>query len=387
MSGRDETGERGSGLYQAFGGKASCRRLAVAFYARVERDPVLRPLFPGKTFTCAIEEFAAFLAQFLGGTGADAERRWWLSLHGSHQRFPIGQRERDAWMRHMEQAVDEVQIEEPVRSGLLSFFRRSSAYVINRGPASFPEKVWTDAAHDGTHREISRRWERQRRLDEAVAAIRCGDAGRAITLAGGPALQSCDRAVLAGLFALMIRSGHSVLLDYVQERLTHDPAIAWERYAGRTLLHEAAAAASLPTVEFLLSLGADPDATDGGEHTPLYSVGNGCLLAGGADVVRALVRQGAKVNAHQGPKHCTALHMAARRGNVEVAAALLDCGADIEARDSLGETPLRRAVNCDKVELAALLVCRGADIHSLGSRNRTPYLAARSTAMKRLLQT
>ena len=61
----------GSNLYEAIGGTAGCRGLSVAFYARVARDPVLRPLFPGKSFTCAIEEFAAFLVQFLGGPGDD----------------------------------------------------------------------------------------------------------------------------------------------------------------------------------------------------------------------------------------------------------------------------------------------------------------------------
>ena len=96
----------------------------------------------------------------------------------------------------------------------------------------------------------------------------------------------------------------------------------------------------MTTVELLLRLGADPNAADGGGRTPLYSVGNECKVAGAGKVVHALVRAGAKVDAHDGVKHCTALHMAARRGNVDVAEALLDCDADIEARDTLGETPL-----------------------------------------------
>jgi ankyrin repeat protein len=140
----------------------------------------------------------------------------------------------------------------------------------------------------------------------------------------------------------------------------------------------------LPMVELLLRLGADPSAADGGGHTPLYSVANECVLAGSGDVVRALIPGGAKVDAHDGVKHCTALHMAARRGNVEVAEALLDCGADIESRDSLGETPLRRAVNCAKTGVAALLLSKGADPHSRGSKGLTPFLAARSSAMKQL---
>jgi ankyrin repeat protein len=69
---------------------------------------------------------------------------------------------------------------------------------------------------------------------------------------------------------------------------------------------------------------------------------------------------------------------------MEVAEALLDCGAGIEMRDSLGDTPLRRAVNCNKTAVAKLLLARGADMHSSGSKGLTPLLAARSSAMKRL---
>jgi hemoglobin len=109
-------------LYRAIGGTVTCRKLSAAFYARVERDPVLRPLFPGKTLRCAIEEFAAFLAQFLGGPSEDAQRRWWLSLRESHLRFKIGRQERHAWMKTMIQALDDVPVEGPARKALLDFF-------------------------------------------------------------------------------------------------------------------------------------------------------------------------------------------------------------------------------------------------------------------------
>jgi truncated hemoglobin YjbI len=42
-----------------------CRRLAETLYDGIERDAVLGHFFPGKTRTCAIEEFSAFLVQFL----------------------------------------------------------------------------------------------------------------------------------------------------------------------------------------------------------------------------------------------------------------------------------------------------------------------------------
>ena len=155
--------------YEAIGGTAGCRGLSVAFYARVERDPVLRPLFPGKTFKCAIEEFAAFLVQFLGGPGDDAQRRWWLSLRESHLRFKIGQRERSAWIANMVLALNDVHIEEPLRSVLLGFFERSSAYVVNHGEAPTLEGERCGAPSRGMGEEISRRWDAQTGLDEVVA--------------------------------------------------------------------------------------------------------------------------------------------------------------------------------------------------------------------------
>jgi truncated hemoglobin YjbI len=369
-----------SSLYQAIGGTATCRRLSSAFYARVARDPLLRPLFPGKTLTCAIEEFAAFLVQFLGGPSEDTQRRWWLSLRESHLRFKLGRKERDAWMRNMIRAFDDVSIAEPARSVLLGFFERSSAYVVNQGQVPAAAEDRSEPLSDRMGQEIARRWDGQRRLDEIVAAVRSGDAERAIALAEGSGLPTSDFAVSAGLLALMLGSGHSTMLEYVRQKLTSDPALVRERYAGRTLLHDASAHANLRMVELLLSLGADPNSPGG--HGPLYSLANECKVPGGGSVVRALVQGGANVHANDGVKHCTALHMAARRGNVEVAAALLDCGADIEARDSLGETPLRRAVNCNKIEVAALLLARGADRHSRGSKGLTPLTAARTSAMK-----
>ncbi len=59
--------------------------------------------------------------------------------------------------------------------------------------------------------------------------------------------------------------------------------------------------------------------------------------------------------------------MAARRGNVSVAKALLECGANIEARDSKGDSPLRRAVNCRKKEMVAFLAAQGAATLDYGS--------------------
>jgi ankyrin repeat protein len=176
------------------------------------------------------------------------------------------------------------------------------------------------------------------------------------------------------------------LHGYVFDQLRAHPSLVHERYSHRrTVLHDAAAAGDLPLVELLLDLGAGQTPDDDETRSPLYCVGNECSTPGGGRMVHVLLqRTSAQVNATYGVKRCTALHMAARRGNVEVIDALLDEGADIEARDSVGDTPLRRAVNCNKVDAAKLLLARGADPHSPGSKRLTPARAARSSQMQHL---
>jgi ankyrin repeat protein len=70
------------------------------------------------------------------------------------------------------------------------------------------------------------------------------------------------------------------------------------------------------------------------------------------------VRAGADVNGCGGVTRATALHMAARRGHVEIARALLDSGAAVHARDGKGNTPLQRAINCRKNGVSQLLLER-----------------------------
>jgi truncated hemoglobin YjbI len=371
-----------AGIYRAIGDSAGCRALATAFYAHVEHDPILRPLFPS-TFKCAIEEFSAFLVQFLGGEPEGAQKRWWLSLRESHNRFSIGPRERDAWLRAMSATLadESVIADAAVRSELLEFFTHSSAHVVNKGQA--PEEA---ASLSG---ELCDLWNEQLALDKVVAHIVSPDNGqRCIELLQGPAIQARfarSPAVHASVVALAARSKNPVLHEYVADQLRRNPTLIHERYKhGRSLLYDAAAAGDGDLLERLLDMGAGNDA---GDDTVLYGLANECSAPGAGRIVRALVRRSlARVNTAHGVKRCTALHMAARRGNVEIIGALLDEGADIEARDSAGETPLRRAVNCNKAEAARLLLARGADPHSIGSRALTPALAARSSEMKHLFR-
>ena len=101
-----------AGFLKSLGGEAGCQRLSAEFYARVGNDPVLRPLFPGKSLRCATEEFAAFLIQFLGGDEEQTQYRWWLSLRESHARFRVGPPERSAWLKQMRATLKAAQFDE-----------------------------------------------------------------------------------------------------------------------------------------------------------------------------------------------------------------------------------------------------------------------------------
>jgi len=344
-------------LYQAIGGRDACQRLSEAFYTRVKRDPVLRPLFPAKSMRCAIDAFAAFLAQLLGGPGEDAQKRWWLSLHESHRRFKISPRERQAWMSTMVEALDDVPVEESLRNALREFFDRASTYLVNTG--HLDAVAGESPSHDRVQCEFAQRWTEQRALDDLVAAIRVNDANRALELTLGPALRARfarDRAVFAHVLGLMLECANDAFWEYAERELRADPALAnvHNRY-GRTLLHDASAHGNVRMVELLLRLDADPNVKTSGGHTPLYSVADECRVTGGGNVVHALVGAGAHVNVRSDAQRCTPLHMAARRGNTEVGEALLDCGAEIDARDKSGLTPLQRAKNCHKEGVAMLL--------------------------------
>jgi truncated hemoglobin YjbI len=374
-------------LFTLLGGTQGCTRLARLFYAEVERDPVLRPLF-GKKFLEPTRHLAAYLSLLAGGPQEYSRDRWSLSLREAHRRFAIGPAERDAWLAAMARTLDEAGVPEPARAALLAFFGRSAPTLVNRGERAAAEPLPEPPA-SAAHRHLAARWNEERAVEEAVAAIRWGDASRALALAEGPELRALfdrDRAALASVLALMLASGAEALLDHLRRRLRDDPSLVEATYAGgRTLLHGAVTAGSLPMVELLLDLGAAIDAATAGGRTPLFCVANECRWPSAAALARALLRRGAAVDARDRAKRCTPLHAAARRGSVAVAAVLLDAGADLEARDTSGDTPLRRAVNCGQVEMAALLRAQGADVASLGARGLTPLLAARTEAMRQAL--
>ncbi len=397
-------------------GRDTIERLVRAFYARVDRDPEIRPLYP-KGLGCPIENLTKFLSFWCGGPSpwdADGGR-----LRRRHHPFSIDARAAEAWIVDMRGAIADVGIAEPEASMLAEHFTFGARALINSGGASTSfECKADDQRFDAPMAEL---WNRMARAEDVFEAVSSADFdllevllgqrlvphaklikqalaesldpdGRVDRRYGRRPKHADPRRTIEFLLAhpeldvaadvagdnerftwleatLAAYSGAKPLFepDSAHERAlrraTHDRFLAevardarvleLRGARGQSLLHDAALYGLPEAVRALLQRGADPNAAELGGHAPLYRAKSG-------EVARELIAAGAALEAKSGPTQGTALHQAARHGHVSVVLALLEAGADVGARDRKGETPLRRAKNCKKPEVVELLLRFGA---------------------------
>ncbi len=119
-------------VYEAAGGAETFKTLVERFYAAVASDPVLRRVYPEEDLSGATERLTLFLIQYWGGPNTYSALRGHPRLRLRHQRFAIGQPERDAWMTHMTAAVESLGLQPQVRKALLDYFETTSTAMINQ---------------------------------------------------------------------------------------------------------------------------------------------------------------------------------------------------------------------------------------------------------------
>jgi ankyrin repeat protein len=159
---------------------------------------------------------------------------------------------------------------------------------------------------------------------------------------------------------------------------------------GEKPIHEAVLL-SLGSVQLLVEHGADVQARDHIGNTPLHSAAD----AGKTDVVRFLAErwpEGMRVTNQdlQTPLHLAiwpfgeSLQEAAQR-NLDSAQLLVEHGADVQARDHRGNTPLHMAAAAGKLDMVRLLVGRWPEgKEALNNRGKTPL--SRFRGFQRVLQ-
>jgi len=165
-------------------------------------------------------------------------------------------------------------------------------------------------------------------------------------------------------------------------RSTNDPPVPPKGKLGQDLFlaidhHDAAA------VDALLGKGADPNARNGLEFTPLAIA----AASHQVDVMKALLKAGAEPDADS--SYGSALTFAAATGNAVGANLLIALGVDVDIARTDGMTPLMMAANCGAADIVSDLLQHKASVNET-DRNRTTALmfAARGgylEAGKRLL--
>jgi hemoglobin len=126
-------------LFEAVGGEATFRRLVDRFYAGVESDPALRAVYPSRDLGPAREHLTLFLVQYWGGPATYNERRGHPRLRMRHAHFAIGEAERDAWLRHMRDALDELRLEPRYDDQLWRYLVMAAQSLVNQAPAGGPD--------------------------------------------------------------------------------------------------------------------------------------------------------------------------------------------------------------------------------------------------------
>lgn len=104
--------------------------LVDAFYAGVVDDPVLRPMYP-ENLTESRENLALFLIQYFGGPALYSIKRGHPRLRMRHAPYAVGPAARDAWLRHMDAALETVPAFAPVIQPMRRYFQEAAHFLQN----------------------------------------------------------------------------------------------------------------------------------------------------------------------------------------------------------------------------------------------------------------
>jgi hemoglobin len=118
-------------FYEAVGGEETFRRLTHLFYQGVAADPQLRAVYPSKDLGPAEEHLRLFLIQYWGGPATYNELRGHPRLRMRHRHFVIGEAERDAWLRHMRAALDEIGLDPALDAQLWDYLVMAANSLVN----------------------------------------------------------------------------------------------------------------------------------------------------------------------------------------------------------------------------------------------------------------
>lgn len=165
-------------------------------------------------------------------------------------------------------------------------------------------------------------------------------------------------------------------LERVRELLKENPDLVYSRdSSGWTALQAASMYHCIAVMELLLAYKADVDAREENSDgmTALHLAGYlGSGSADYTDVATILIAHGANMNARDSYGY-TPLHQAAIHNHAKVAELLISHGADVNATDTVhGTTPLHYSVDRKFFGMTELLLTHGANVNARDDDDYTP---------------
>lgn len=117
-------------LYDRLGGADTIRRLVEAFYPKVQSHPLLGPLFP-EDITPVMDKQEMFLTQFFGGPSLYSDAHGHPMMRARHMPFPITPERAEAWLSCMHEALEEIEVAEPLKGVLIQRLSGPAFHFVN----------------------------------------------------------------------------------------------------------------------------------------------------------------------------------------------------------------------------------------------------------------
>ncbi|WP_449539490.1 globin domain-containing protein [Ferdinandcohnia sp. Marseille-Q9671] len=116
--------------YEAIGGEETLSKLVDAFYKRVGKHEDLAPIFPDDLTETARKQ-KQFLTQYLGGPAIYSYEHGHPMLRARHLPFPITPTRANAWLACMREAMDEIELDGPIRTEFYNRLVLTAQHMIN----------------------------------------------------------------------------------------------------------------------------------------------------------------------------------------------------------------------------------------------------------------
>ncbi|MBO9599916.1 MAG: globin [Cohnella sp.] len=121
-------------IYDAIGGAPMVREIVERFYPKVQRDPLLSPLFPSD-IRPVMEKQYMFLSQFFGGPSLYSDEYGHPMMRGRHLPFPITPERAEAWLSCMTAALAETSIPEQLQRLVIERLSGPAHHFVNTEPS------------------------------------------------------------------------------------------------------------------------------------------------------------------------------------------------------------------------------------------------------------